>query len=167
MEFSIKTAPAAQTYQWYCQEIPIPTEDVTYEGSSSDHLVITKCLSKHVGAYKCVATDKAGTIFTSLNASLQMSKYCNMCNLKSERWLIVFSACRLFDSSNVTCHECLLYTYNTALFVPNLTLLSLIVIFIDNCCMSSHWLSLKCQWLSCIGRSMVSRDQLPLDSTLH
>ena len=83
--FSIETSRTATEHQWYFQQQLISSEDVTYNGFTTDTLTITKCLPKHKGVYKCVVTDESGEMFMSESATLKISKfilaivlYCNL-----------------------------------------------------------------------------------------
>ena len=64
----ISTAPSAATYQWFFENQAISLPD--YKGQTSEHLLISKFLPKHKGAYWCVAEDASGIQITSRHATL-------------------------------------------------------------------------------------------------
>ncbi len=65
----ISTAPSAATYQWFFENQAI-SRLPDYKGQTSEHLLISKFLPKHKGAYWCVAEDASGTQITSRHATL-------------------------------------------------------------------------------------------------
>ena len=73
-KFSVTTTPIANSYKWFFQDGPISAENADYKGALTDTLVITKCLPKHKGAYKCVATILSKR-FISASATLIIGKF--------------------------------------------------------------------------------------------
>ena len=59
-------------YQWYFNRREINNEDMEFEGSTSECLVLTKCLSKHKGFFQCVVTNEFGVSVTSEVAELRI-----------------------------------------------------------------------------------------------
>ena len=74
VNFSIKTSQSAKTRKWYFQEEQISSEATDYGGSTTDSLVIARCLPKHKGVYRCVVTDASGKTHTSDNATLTIGE---------------------------------------------------------------------------------------------
>ena len=68
--FTIETSKTAKAYQWFLNENKISNEDDDYEGSTTKHLSISKCLPKHKGSYKCVVITELDTVLTSKVAIL-------------------------------------------------------------------------------------------------
>ena len=75
VEFYVQTAPAAKSYQWEFQNHLISNEDANYKGVLTANLIITKCLPKHKGAYKCVAMNESRKTFTSVIAILKIGEH--------------------------------------------------------------------------------------------
>ena len=73
--FFIETSKTAQAYQWYLNGNQICDEDKDYEGSTTKQLIISKCLPKHKGSYKCVVTTELDTLLTSEIATLKIGMY--------------------------------------------------------------------------------------------
>ena len=84
--FTIETSPAAKSYQWKLNGNEISNEDMNYEGSTSEHLSISKCLPKHKGSYKCVITTQLDTSLSSEIATLKIG----------ENGIVHFLACTSF-----------------------------------------------------------------------
>ena len=74
VSYSVATNPRAKSYQWYFKEKLISMDDNDYEGSTTSHLSIRRCLSKHSGTYKCVITNKFGELCASETATLTLGK---------------------------------------------------------------------------------------------
>ena len=72
--FSIETSKTAKAYQWYLNGNEISNEDKDYEGSTNQHLLINKCLSKHKGFYKCIVITELDTKLTSDIATLTIGE---------------------------------------------------------------------------------------------
>ena len=72
VEFTIKTSPTAQRHQWYLNGQEISNEDKDYEGSTTEHLLIVKCLPKHKGSYNCVVSFESDAPLTSKSATLKI-----------------------------------------------------------------------------------------------
>ena len=72
VEFSVQTYSTVRKWEWYFQEETISNEEADYRGSTTEKLIIEKCLPKHKGAYKCVVTDESGETFTSKTATLSI-----------------------------------------------------------------------------------------------
>ena len=74
LEFMFETSPKANSYQWYFNESEISDEDQDYEGSTTEQLVLSKCLPKHKGFFKCVVTNDTGRSLASETATLMIGK---------------------------------------------------------------------------------------------
>ena len=74
VEFQVKTSPAATTYKWFFEGSMISPESTDYEGSSTENLIITKCLPKHKGAYMCLITNEKDETLHSEAATLNIGK---------------------------------------------------------------------------------------------
>ena len=72
--YSVAMDPGFKNYQWYFKEKLISIDDDDYEGSTTSHLSIKRCLSKHSGTYKCVVTNKFGELRSSETATLTLGK---------------------------------------------------------------------------------------------
>ena len=76
--FTIETSLTAKSYQWKLNGDDINDEDANYEGSTSEHLSISKCLPKHKGSYKCVVTTELDTSLSSEIATLKIGMCVNV-----------------------------------------------------------------------------------------
>ena len=74
LEFTFETSPKANSYKWYFNESEISDEDQDYEGSTTEQLVLSKCLPKHKGFFKCVVTNDSGRSLASETATLMIGK---------------------------------------------------------------------------------------------
>ena len=95
-EFSIATTSTANTYKWHFQGKEISSEETDYIGTTTNTLIIEKCLPKHKGSYKCVVTflDKSEEIFISESATLTIGMFenCN-CMEHYEVYILNYLAC--------------------------------------------------------------------------
>ena len=71
--FSIETSKTAQAYQWYLNGKEM-NENEDCEGSTTEHLSISKCLPKHKGSYHCVVVTELDTRVTTEIATLIIGK---------------------------------------------------------------------------------------------
>ena len=72
LEFSIETSKTAQAYQWCLNGNEISSEDNDYEGSTTRCILISKCLPKHKGSYRCLVTTELDTLLSSETATLEI-----------------------------------------------------------------------------------------------
>ena len=70
--FSVETSKTAQVYQWYWNEKEICKEDKDYDGSTTEALLIDKCLPKHKGSYKCVLVTELDTSLSTEIATIKI-----------------------------------------------------------------------------------------------
>ena len=88
--FTIETSPTAKSYQWKLNEDDINDEDANIEGSTSEHLSISKCLPKHKGSYKCFVTTELDTSLSSEIATLKIGMSANVCG-QSKNCKVLFT----------------------------------------------------------------------------
>ena len=81
VELTVKTDPTAKTYTWYFEEKPIVVEADFYEGSTTDQLIIPKLIPRHKGVYKCIVTNESNERFTSMEATVKISKLASVATL--------------------------------------------------------------------------------------
>ena len=72
VKFAFKTLPDAYSYQWFFDSNRIEIENKDFDGSTTDHLVLGRCIPRYKGFFMCTATDDTGTSLSSRIATLMI-----------------------------------------------------------------------------------------------